>query len=301
MTTEINLYDHSPDTLSDPEASPFRETLNRWHDQQAELDAASAQGADAPAAEDASPPDASDGTDGPLDELLRDRAALLARIDAGVELAAVARVMLVTTLVCGVVLGACMGMVRGGVQIVFAGLKFPLVMLVTTAACAPWLTALKKGLGHRASLVRDVALVLSSLALAMIVAASMAPLLLWAVFQQINYHVLILLIVGICGIGGVVGCGFFVKGVRRHIGRHSALICGAFTVVFAVVAMQASWVMRPYVVRPQTEDVPLFRPVEGSFFDAVGTSTRSAVGDYDRPAAPRPEASRRGRTRGGRR
>lgn len=221
-----------------------------------------------------------DEVEGPLDALLRDREALLDVIMKGKGLVSVARVMLITVVVCGAALGASVGMYRGGIQILFAGIKLPLVLLMTTAVCAPVYTALKMAMRERASLLEDFALVLSSLALASVVAASLAPLLLLAIFNDYSYHTLTLLMVGICGLGGVCGFLFFTKGLRRQVVAAERMIYLVFLCVIGVVSMQVSWLMRPYLVRPQTEDVPFVRSLEGSFFEAVRVSADSARGVY---------------------
>ena len=225
-------------------------------------------------------PRVKDEVEGPLDALLRDRDALLDVIMKGKGLVSVARVMLLTVVVCGAALGASVGMYRGGVQILFASIKLPLVLLMTTAVCAPVYTALKMAMRERASLIEDFALVLSSLALASVVAASLAPLLLLAIFNEYSYHALTLLMVAICGIGGMSGFLFFTKGLRRQQVAAERMIYLVFLCVIGVVSMQVSWLMRPYLVRPQTEDVPFVRSLEGSFFEAVRISADSVRGVY---------------------
>ncbi|CAN0168035.1 unnamed protein product, partial [Laminaria digitata] len=106
-----------------------------------------------------------DDVEGPLDALLRDRDALLDVIEQGKGLVSVARVMLLTVVVCAAALGASVGMYRGGVQILFAAIKLPMVLLLTTAVCAPVYTTLKLGMRQPASLPKGFALVLSALAL----------------------------------------------------------------------------------------------------------------------------------------
>ena len=68
--------------------------------------------------------------------------------------------------------------------------------------------------------------------------------------------------------------------LQEHTERlfHSAHIAG----------MQMTWTLRPYVVRPRTEDVPFLRAREGSFLDSVSRSIDSARGIYYRGEAPLP-------------
>ena len=87
---------------------------------------------------------------GLIDQLLRDRDAMLARIAAGRDLAAVTRAMVATIAIAMAIVGAALGSYRGGVQIGYAAIKLPLVLLGTAALSAPALTAIGASLGRRA-------------------------------------------------------------------------------------------------------------------------------------------------------
>ena len=92
---------------------------------------------------------------GLIDQLLRDRDAMLARISAGQDLAAITRTMVATIAIAMAIVGAALGSYRGGVQIGFAAIKLPLVLLGTAALSAPALTAIGAALGRRARERRD--------------------------------------------------------------------------------------------------------------------------------------------------
>ena len=230
-----------------------------------------------------------------IDQLLRDRRGLRARIEAGEGLDQVARAMICTIIVAAMVFGAALGLFRGGVQIVFAALKMPLVILLTAALTTPALSALRVVVDGHAQFRRDLALVLSSLALGSLVLAALAPIVMLAVSWHADYHALILVTVGCCAIGGAVGLSFFIAGTRDLAAGSRVLIVSLVLVVVALVGAQMSWTLRPYLVRPRTEEVVFVRSLEGSFIDAVNTSTWSAMGVYAREKAPLPAASGTGR------
>lgn len=231
-----------------------------------------------------------------IDLLLRDRVALYGRIAAGSDLTSLARTMLATILVGGAAFGAVLGGHRGGAQILFAAVKFPLVILLTAAVCAPALTALNAALRRPAEIRRDLALVLSALALGSVTLAAQAPVVLLAALFHTEYHVMILLAVGCCTVAGVATVVSFHTGlgvaqgnaVGSPVGHAAGLperrgtVWFAMIALFALVGAQMSWVGRPYLVRPREEGTPPFlRAVEGSLFDAVAQSQRSARGIYD--------------------
>ena len=60
----------------------------------------------------------------------------------------------------------------------------------------------------------------------------------------------------------------------------------AFVLVYAVVGGHTAWMLRPFVVRPQTRAVPFVRPVEHDLAWAVRGSARSAVTDVTLTIVP---------------
>ncbi|HEU0032738.1 MAG TPA: hypothetical protein VFQ53_19035, partial [Kofleriaceae bacterium] len=100
---------------------------------------------------------------GTIDVLLRDRTLMLARIRSG-NVTAILRTMIVTIAAAMAIVGAALGSYRGGIQIAYAAIKLPLVLLGTAALSAPVLTAIGSALGRRVRFAQDLALVLSALA-----------------------------------------------------------------------------------------------------------------------------------------
>ena len=182
--------------------------------------------------------------------------------------------------------GGAMGAWRGGPQIFLAGVKLPLVILLTAALCAPATSALNAAMDRRADLRRDLALVLASLALGALVLAALAPVILLADTMHVDYHTMILAIVGCCLLGGVTGITFLVRGLA--IERRGMLpVMGALMMVFALAGSQMAWSGRPWVTRPRTVGVVFVRTVDDqSFLESVARTLDSALGDYSRDSAP---------------
>jgi len=223
-----------------------------------------------------------------IDQLLRGRGAFLDGIAAQEDLRDTARALLLTIFAGSAVFGATLGFYRGGIQILFASLKLPLVVLFTAALCTPALTALRVVVGGRARFQKDLALVLGSLALGCMVIAALAPLLLLAMSMRASYHQIIILTVGCCAVGGALGLALLIKGIWCTLDVDRGVVTLTLLLVCALVGTQLSWTLRPYLVRPRTPDVPLVRMQEGSFMDSVLTAFDSAGGNYARDAAPLP-------------
>jgi hypothetical protein len=229
---------------------------------------------------------------GAVERLLRNRGALVADIVAGRSLGAIARAMLLTIVLGGALFGAALGVYRGGIQIAYAALKLPMVLVFTAALAAPALTAFNLALDRPADLRRDLAFALCALALGALVLAAEAPLIFVARALDAEYHQTTLLVVGCCALAGLVSLGFLVRALRVPSPRFALTAAGLLCVVTMVVGAQAAWTLRPYLVRPRTPDVPFLRDVDGNLLDAVEQTFESARGRYHRDEAPLPEPTK---------
>ena len=223
---------------------------------------------------------------GSIDLLLRDRDAMLARIRAGTELPDLLRTMIATIAVAMAIVGAALGSYRGGVQIAYAALKLPIVLLGTAALSAPALSALGAALGRRSRLAADLALVMTALAFGALLLVACTPLVLVGRAVELDYHRMILATVAMFALAGGAALRLIWRGVALEAGPGWRTAIVGLCVVFSLVGGQLSWALRPYLVRPRAPDVPLLREVEGSLFDSVTGALRSARGIYDRESAP---------------
>lgn len=219
-----------------------------------------------------------------IDQLLRARHKLLARLDNPAEHLTIMRAALLATLLSGFAFGAALGLHRGGLQLVYAAVKLPLVLLLTAALATPALTALQHAVGARFNPRRDVALVLSSLALASLVIAATSPLVVLAALLELDYHLTILLVVACCCLGGAFGMSLLARGLAANTDANRFVLLVSLA-TFMVVGAQLSWVLRPFLVRPRAE-IAFLRPVESTFGESVMTSLRSSAGLYSRASAP---------------
>lgn len=218
-----------------------------------------------------------------FDQLLRDRRSLVERLDSGADLASLARSLVIIAALSAALFGAAIGWFRGGVQIGFAAIKLPAVMLLTCAVCAPSWTALRRAFGFPASLARDLVATLLALATASLVLVGLAPVLLAGVVLEMSYHSMALALLGCAALAGVAGLAVLwstrsTEPAVAPAGRAPLMI---FLSLLVLVGAQMSWTLRPYLVRPRTESVPFVRSIEGGVVDAALASWQSARGIYD--------------------
>jgi hypothetical protein len=231
------------------------------------------------------------GALGQIDHLLRDRDAMIARIRAGVDLVPTMRTMVATIAVAMAIVGAALGSYRGGVQIGYAAVKLPLVLLGTAALSAPALSAIGAALGRRPRVAVDLALVMTALAYGALLLVATTPLILLARSMDLDYHRAILCVVVLFATAGIASLRVIVRAlaVESAVGWRASVF--GLCVVFGLVGGQLAWALRPYLVRPRADDVVFVHPVnarEGSLFDAILTAAASARGEYRRDHAPLP-------------
>jgi len=221
-----------------------------------------------------------------IDLLLRDRPAMLARLRGCADLAAILRTMIATIAVAMAIVGAALGSYRGGIQIGYAAIKLPIVLLGTAALSAPALSAIGAALGRPSRLAADLALVMTALAFGALLLAACTPLILLARALDLGYHQTILATVALFALAGAAALHLICRGVALEAAAGWRTAVAGMCVVFSLVGGQLAWALRPYLVRPRTPEVPFIRDVEGSLFDAVHGAFRSARGIYDRDEAP---------------
>jgi hypothetical protein len=221
-----------------------------------------------------------------IDLLLRDREGMLARIRKGTELAAIMRTMIATIAVTMAIVGATLGSYRGGIQIAYAAIKLPVVLLGTAALSAPALSAIGAALGRRSRLAADLALVMAALAFGSLLLVACTPLVMLGRSIDLDYHRMILAVVAMFAIAGGAALRMIWRCVALEAAPGWRTAVAGLCVVFSLVGGQLSWALRPYLVRPRTPDVPFVRDVEGSLFDSITGAMQSARGIYDRDAAP---------------
>jgi uncharacterized integral membrane protein len=194
----------------------------------------------------------------------------------------VVRVLLLAILASTAAFGAAIGFTRGGVQVLFAAVKLPLVVVLTAAVSTPALTALSLALGRETDLRRDLLRVLAALGRGSLVLAALSPVMLVASSVAVPYHQAVILCVACCAVSGAIGLPPLAAALwAQRRGRF--FVIAAMTTVVLLAGTQTSWMFRPYLVRPRTASVPFFRGLDGTFADSVSRSSRSARGIYDLP------------------
>lgn len=175
--------------------------------------------------------------------------------------------------------GGVIGSFRGGAQIAYGAAKVPLAIMATLALCAPAFHALAAVLGRPWPMRSIISLALAAAARSSLVLLAFAPVLWLALDWGLSYHAAALLASFAYALAGLAALGVLVRGIGSGDGR--ILTALAFVGMFFAVGGQTAWILRPYLVRPRTENIPFLRAREGGFSDALVRTMRSAMGIYD--------------------
>ena len=215
-----------------------------------------------------------------LRRLLRSPADIAACCREDRDTRAIAVTSLVAVVLGAAAFGGVIGSFRGGAQIAYAAVKIPLALVATLAVCAPAFHALAAGLGRAWPMRSIIALALAAAGRSSLVLLTLSPVL-WLLFDfGLDYHAAALAAALAYAVAGLAAIGILVRGLGP--GARRGLTAAAFIGVFFAVGGQSSWILRPYLVRPKTTQVPFLRAREGGFADALRKSGRSSVGIYDR-------------------
>jgi len=212
-------------------------------------------------------------------ELLRAPGAMVDRIDTDDSFAEEAPRLLALLALGAVTFGAVVGGYRGGLQVPFAAVKLPLLFLVPMMLVLPALRGLWSLCEVNVSYQRLVTAGLVGGARTALLAAAAGPVL-WLLFGLLGYHLAVLTFVGVLALCGLPGLLVVARAVPAG-GRSRWVALTGSLVLLGLASMQTGWLLRPFLVRPQTTDVVLLRPVEEDVFRAVETTAWSALGVYD--------------------
>jgi hypothetical protein len=185
-----------------------------------------------------------------VDELLRGRGRFAPRVATPWTTVA----LLLT--VAGFVHGAALGSFAGRpIACLWSGLKVPLLLAFSTLLCAPLSYALHALLGLRDDFGEAARAIVGAQAVFAIVLAATSPLLLVAYASTASYRAAVAWS-GACYFVALLAAQLSLRRryrlLERRAPRHR-LTRLAFTLLYGFVAIEAAWMLRPFVGAPMLE------------------------------------------------
>jgi hypothetical protein len=157
----------------------------------------------------------------------------------------------------GVFYGAVMGTFGGvqgqrALQLLYSGVKVPILFLVTFCLSLPSFFVLNTLLGVRADFAQALRALVATQAAVTIVLASLAPFTaLWYV-SSAAYHPAVLFNAAMFGVASVSAQGLLRRWYAPLIARNPRhrVLLRVWLIIYAFVGVQMAWVLRPFVGDP---------------------------------------------------
>ena len=182
--------------------------------------------------------------------------------------------LLAITLLGGGALGVVLGSYRGDAQLLYAGLKTPLLLLLPVLLGLPALRAFLAACEVTIEPARLALGALLSVARTALLGASTSPILWLYLSLAPDYHQAVLAMAGTLVLIGLPGLWTLLHTLPEG-GEARPLAHAAALVVLGVLLAQSGWLLRPFIVRPRAE-ITFLRPIESNVFSSLVTTRRSA-------------------------
>jgi hypothetical protein len=172
------------------------------------------------------------------------------------------------------VYGIVMGSFHSFAQAIAAGIKTPLLTVLTLLICFPAFFIIQHVLGSKLKLSRMIAIILSGFVLTSSIIVSFAPIAIFFLLIGSNYYFLQLLHIAIFVLSGIFGMKTVIDALKiscekKNIYPRTGVVVFRFwIVILAFVGIQLAWVLRPFM-GDEGKPFKLFRQYEGNFYTAL--------------------------------
>jgi hypothetical protein len=165
--------------------------------------------------------------------------------------------LLLSLVLFGLFYGAAMGAFTGlwegqPLQLLYSALKVPILLGVSFLVALPSFFVLNTLLGVRGDFVESLRAVAGAQATLTIILASLAPITLWFYASTTSYDLAVLwngLMFLIAAAGAQIALRRSYRPLIARNRRHR-LLMWTWAILFAFVAIQAAWVLRPFIGKP---------------------------------------------------
>lgn len=231
-----------------------------------------------------------------IDHLLRNREQVISELQDSGKVAAITRVCFCVfvslTILYGIIMGS-QGLMHGNPgagwkYALAAGVKLPLLFLLTLVICLPLLYVLNVLIGPRARFSVVFGILIASFAVTSIVLAACAPILAFFMLSTKSYPFIKLLDVGIFTLAGLYGVCFLGKALRTLTpaapegtsqpgGGKVDTIITWWLITYGIVGTQMAWLMRPFIGDPNAP-FSFFRAQESNFYVNLAVTIGKLLG-----------------------
>ncbi|MEA2552544.1 MAG: hypothetical protein QOJ65_720 [Fimbriimonadaceae bacterium] len=218
--------------------------------------------------------------------ILRDTGEFWVKVRSDRDLGVTAGVLFLVSFVFLGLYGFIMGWRGGAMQALSAGVKLPVLFLLTLLICLPTLHLLHLLFGSKQSVMQQIVLMLATIAITATLLLGFAPVMAFFMMTTQNYPFIKLLNVLIIGICAAIGVKFFAQGMRSiAVEEDSAVgmrqnILKSWIVLYTFVGTQLAWTLRPFMGDPELP-FQWARHVGGNFYVDIVRSAGKLFGMGD--------------------
>jgi len=196
------------------------------------------------------------------------------------------RWLLIMLVACGFLYGAVMGTYSGLEpgrlhQLLYSGVKVPLLLLATFLLCLPSFFVLNMVAGLSEDFGQAVRALIGAQSCVTVILASLAPLTIVWYLSSGDYRQAILFNAGMFGVASI-GAQVVVRRYYRPLIRRSPrhrLMLRCWLLLYVFVGVQMGWVLRPFIGHPQLP-VAFFRAEAwGNAYVVIGRMAMAAGAD----------------------
>ena len=185
--------------------------------------------------------------------------------------------------------GAVMGCYSGFLQALTAGIKVPVLFLLSLIICYPAFFILQFILGSKMQLSHMTIIILSGFVLTGAIMVSFAPIVILFVLTGGNYYFLQLLHIAVFGVAGIFGMKTILDALKYSCEQKNIYpktgveVFRFWVVILAFVSIQLAWNMQPFLAE-KTEGYSLFKKYKGNFYTAVIYSIQQLTSPAEKEA-----------------
>ncbi len=170
--------------------------------------------------------------------------------------------------------GLIMGCYSGVAQALTAGIKVPVLFLLSLIICFPAFFVIQYILGSKMKLSHMSIIILSGYVLTGAIMVSFTPIIILFVLTGGNYYFLQLLHIAIFTVGGIFGMKTVLDALKYSCEQKNIYpktgveVFRFWVIILAFVGIQLAWNMQPFLAE-KTQGYALFKKYKGNFYTAV--------------------------------
>lgn len=170
--------------------------------------------------------------------------------------------------------GVVMGSYSGVLQALTAGVKVPVLFLLSLIICFPAFFVLQFILGSKMLLSQMTIIILSGFVLTSAIMLSFAPIIILFVLTGGNYYFLQLLHIAVFAVAGIFGMKMVLDALKYSCEQKNVYpktgveVFRFWAAILAFVGIQLAWNLQPFLAE-KTAGYTLLKKYKGNFYTAV--------------------------------